>query len=149
MAQGLNDLSSALASRLRDLARLADRLDRLEAGTGRWLASQQPADWRVAATDITLRALRAAADPTNQALLAACARRGSLPASELGQAAGLGRLPLAERVNDLAQVGLLAWNIDTDQVQATAGGAALARLIDEIAAATARKLEEALPATTR
>ncbi len=43
MAQGLDDLSLALALRLRDLARLADRLDRLEAGTGGWLTSQGPA----------------------------------------------------------------------------------------------------------
>ncbi|MBF8282462.1 MAG: hypothetical protein HW378_1377 [Anaerolineales bacterium] len=40
MAQGLTDLSSALALRLRDIARLLDRLDRLESGTGEWLASQ-------------------------------------------------------------------------------------------------------------
>ncbi|MBI5713082.1 MAG: hypothetical protein HZC38_06615 [Chloroflexi bacterium] len=32
MAQGLTDLSSALAMRLRDIARLMDRLDRLESG---------------------------------------------------------------------------------------------------------------------
>jgi hypothetical protein len=143
VAQGLADLSSALALRLRDLARLADRLDRLESGTGRWLASQQTADWRAAAGDMTLRALRAAADPTNYTLLAFCSARVSVSTAELGQAAGLGRLPLTERVNDLAQVGLLARNIDTDQVQATAGGTALARLIDDIAEATTKRLDEA------
>ena len=43
MARGLADLSLALALRLRDLARMLDRLDRLESGTGAWLASQQHA----------------------------------------------------------------------------------------------------------
>jgi predicted transcriptional regulator len=144
VAQGLADLSLALARRLRDLARLADRLDRLESGTGAWLAAQQAADWRAAAADITLRALRAAADPANHAILTVCVRRASVPVSELGEAVGLGRLPLTERVNDLAQVGLLTRNIDTDHVQATAGGAALARLIGDIAEVTAKRLDEAI-----
>ena len=39
----IDDLSSALALRLRDLARMADRLDRLESGTGEWLTSQDEA----------------------------------------------------------------------------------------------------------
>ena len=41
MPQGLTDLSLALAlaMRLRDMARMLDRLDRLESGTGEWLSS--------------------------------------------------------------------------------------------------------------
>lgn len=144
MPQGLTDLSAALALRLRDLARMADRLDRLESGTGEWLASQDDAALRDAATDMTLRALRAAADPTNFAVLAFLAAHTSSPIAELERAAGLGRLALSERVNDLVQVGLAGRNIDTDHVQITAGGAALVRLIGEIGAATAQRLAEAL-----
>jgi len=40
MPQGLTDLFLALAMRLRDMARMLDRLDRLESGTGEWLAAQ-------------------------------------------------------------------------------------------------------------
>ncbi|MEK7278142.1 MAG: hypothetical protein AAB427_12395 [Chloroflexota bacterium] len=141
MAQGLTDLTSTLAMRLRDLARLADRLDRLESGTGQWLSSQNDGDWSAAATDISLRALRAAADPINFSILAFLSTQASVPFAELEKAAGLGRLALTERVNDLAQVGLAARNIDTDQVQGTAGGAALVGLINSISEATAKQLQ--------
>jgi hypothetical protein len=149
MPQGLTDLAAALALRLRDLARMADRLDRLESGSGNWLASQDEAALREAATDMTLRALRAAADPTNFAILKFLSAHTSAPIAELERAAGLGRLALSERVNDLVQVGLAGRNIDTDHVQITAGGAALVRLISDIGAATAQRLAEALQPLTR
>ena len=141
MAQGLTDLSATLAMRLRDLARLTDRLDRLESGTGGWLSSQKDGDWKSAATDITLRALRAAADPINFSILTFLSAQPSAPFAELEKAVGLGRLALTERVNDLVQVGLAARNIDTDQVQGTAGGAALVGLINSIGEATAKRLQ--------
>jgi DNA-binding HxlR family transcriptional regulator len=143
VAQGLEDLSLALALRLRDLARVADRLDRLESGTGAWLASQRDADWRAAAAEMTLRALRAAADPTNFAILTCLKSQASASMADLEKAVGLGRLPLTERLNDLVQVGLAARNVDTDHAQTTAGGAALVGLLTSIAEATAQKLEEA------
>jgi hypothetical protein len=149
MAQGLNDLSFALAMRLRDLARVLDRLDRLEAGTGGWLAAQDESALRDAATDMTLRALRAAADPVNFLILKFLSAHTSAPIVELEKATGLGRLALTERVNDLVQVGLAGRNIDTDHVQGTAGGAALVGLITSIGEATAKRLAEALQPTTR
>ena len=149
MAQGLDQLSSALALRLRDLARVLDRLDRLESGTGEWLAAQGEGALREAAADMTLRALRAAADPANFALLAFLSAHTSAPIAELEKATGLGRLALTERVNDLVQVGLAGRNIDTDQVQSTAAGAALVGLINSIGEATAKKLAEALQLVTR
>ena len=148
MSHNLDDLSSALALRLRDLARALDRLDRLESGTGVWLASQQDGDRTAAATEMTLRALRAAADPTNFALLAFLSRHTTAPMTELERASGLGRLALAERVSDLVQVGLAARNIDTDQVQEAAAGAALVEWINSIGQATANKLMEALQPVT-
>ena len=149
MAQGLTDLSSALALRLRDIARLLDRLDRLESGTGDWLASQGEGALREAATDMTLRALRAAADPTNFSILAFLSAHTSAPIAELETATGFGRLALAERVNDLVQVGLAGRNIDTDHVQGTAAGAALVGLIHNIGEATAKRLAEVLQPVTR
>ncbi len=149
MAQGLIELSTALAFRLRDIARTLDRLDRLESGTGEWLAAQDDAALAGAAREMALRALRAAADPTNFALLTFLAAHTSAPMGELEKASSLGRLALSERVNDLVQVGLAARNIDTDQVQGTAAGAALVGLIEGIGEATAKKLAEALQPTTR
>ena len=149
MAQGLAELSSALALRLRDLARLADRLDRLESGTGEWLTLQSDRDWRTAATDITLRVLRTAADPMNFAILSFLSAHSSAPMAELENAVGIGRLALSERVNDLIQVGLAARHIDTDHIQGTAAGVALVNLVNSISETTAARLEEALRPVSR
>jgi len=149
MAQGLTDLSLALAMRLRDIARMLDRLDRLESGTGEWLAAQGEGALREAATDMTLRALRAAADPTNFAILTFLSAHTSAPMAELEKSTGLGRLALNERVNDLVQVGLAGRNVDTDHVQGTAAGAALVGLVNNIGEATAKKLAEAVQPVTR
>ena len=149
MAQGLTELSTALALRLRDIARMLDRLDRLESGTGEWLATQGEGALREAATDATLRALRAAADATNFAILTFLSAHTSAPMAELEKSTGLGRLALNERVNDLVQVGLAGRNIDTDHVQGTAAGAALVGLIESISEATAKRLAEVLQPVTR
>ena len=141
MAQGLSELSVSLALRLRDLARLLDRLDQLESGTGEWLTTRTAADMQDAALDMTLRALRVAADPTNFSILVYLAANSTATLAALEDASGLKRLSLTERLNDLIQVGLAARNIDTDQIQLTAGGAALAALIESIGAATAKELE--------
>lgn len=149
MAQGLTDLSLALALRLRDLARMLDRLDRLESGTGEWLALQGDSQLKEAATDLTLRALRLVADPANFAVLTWLATHPTAPMSALEHATGLGRLPLTERLNDLTQVGLAGRRMDTDQVQISAGGAALVGLINSVSEATAKKLAEALQPLTK
>jgi hypothetical protein len=144
MSHDLDDVSTVLALRLRDLARALDRLDRLESGTGEWLAAQTDGDFSAAAYEMTLRALRVAADPTNFAILAFLSRHTTTPMAELEGAAGLGRLALAERVSDLVQVGLAARNIDTDQVQGTAAGAVLVGWINRISEDTANKLASVL-----
>lgn len=149
MAQGLTDLSTALALRLRDIARMLDRLDRLESGTGEWLTLQGESQLKEAATDMTLRALRLVADPANFAVLTLLETHTTAPMSVLEQATGLGRLPLTERLNDLTQVGLAGRSIDTDQVQISAGGAALVGLINSVSEATAKKLAEVLQPMTK
>ncbi|HKZ83661.1 MAG TPA: hypothetical protein VJ793_08395 [Anaerolineae bacterium] len=149
MSTGPNDLALALALRLRDIARMLDRLDRLESGTGEWLLSQGEGALAEAAREMTLRAFRIAADPANFVILAFLSTRTAAPIAELEKASGLGRLALSERVNDLVQVGLAGRNIDTDQVQGTAAGAALVGLIEGVRQATAKKLAEALQRVTR
>lgn len=149
MARGLSELSLALALRLRDLARMLDRLDRLESGTGAWLASQRPEDFSAAAQEMTLRALRVASDSTNFSLLRRLSEAATFSTVELEREAGLGRLALRERLNDLVQVGLISVNIDTDQVQVTQAGVALTQLFASISQAAAERLAEALQPVTR
>src|SRR3972149_8671729 len=149
MSSGPNDLALPLALRLRDIPRLLDRLDRLESGTGEWLLSQGEGALAEAAREMTLRCFRIAADPANFVILAFLSTRPAAPIAELEKASGLGRLALSERVNDLVQVGLAGRNIDTDQVQGTAAGAALVGLINSIGEATAKKLAEVLQPVTR
>ena len=140
----LDDLSSVLALRLRDIARMLDRLDRLESGTGKWLAAQDDAALKEAAREMTLRALRVAADPINFAILNHLAVHSSVPLADLETAARLSRLALSERVSDLVQVGLAGRNIDTNHVQVTPASAALAAWINNIGEATTKKLAEAM-----
>jgi hypothetical protein len=149
VASGLKTLSNALALRLRSLARAADRLDRLESGSGAWLSSLTPAEIDAAAGEMTLRALRTAADPFNYRVLRCLADQPTLSMPALESGSGLDRLSLGERVNDLIQVGLASREIDTDSVQITDAGRALAGLLGDIQRETAERLAEYLiPVTT-
>jgi len=130
-------VAAGLASRLRALVVALDRLDRLESGSGTWLAGFADSELRGAATELSLRALRTIADPANFAVLQALASDDSQPLSHVIDTTGLGRLALSERLNDLVQVGLASRLIDTDHAQITGAGASLIRLIDALIAEVA------------
>jgi hypothetical protein len=130
-------IAAGLASRLRALVAALDRLDRLESGSGAWLAGFADTELLEAATELSLRALRTVADPSNFAVLQALAGDDSQPLSHLIDATGLGRLSLSERLNDLVQVGLATRLIDTDRAQITGAGASMMRLIDALIAEVA------------
>lgn len=132
LENNLHHLAGGLAARLRSLVSVIDRLDRLESGSGNWLADFTGDELPAAATEITLRALRTAADPVNFAILEQLAAEDSRAIAQLVAATGLGRLVLSERLNDLVQVGLAARLIDTDHAQITGAGASITRLIREI-----------------
>lgn len=149
MAKGLNTLAHTLALRLRDIARALDRLDRLEMGSGKWLAEQTVQEVEAAALQMTLRALRAAADPQNFALLEMLASRPAYAMRDLQQDVALDRLTLNERLNDMIQVGFVLREIDTDHVQITGAGNALVELFRSIQSETAQSLTEALAPVTR
>ena len=125
-------VAAGLASRLRALVAALDRLDRLESGSGIWLAGFAETELHGAATELSLRALRTVADPANFAVLQALAGDESQPLSHLIDSTGLGRLALSERLNDLVQVGLATRLIDTDHAQITQAGASLIGLIDAL-----------------
>lgn len=127
-------IAGGLAGRLRSLVMALDRLDRLESGSGTWLAKFKTEELPEAATELTLRALRASTDPTNFAILKALATEDSRSLVQLIDTTGLGRLNLAERLNDLVQVGLAVRLIETDHAQLTAAGASLVRLVEALVA---------------
>lgn len=127
------NIAAGLASRLRSLVIALDRLDRLESGSGTWLANFEAEELPAAATELTLRALRTIADPTNFIILKTLAAEDSYSLDHLIELTGLGRLALSERLNDLVQVGLATRLIDTDHAQITAAGASAVRLVETLA----------------
>ena len=138
-------LSQTLARRLRDISRVLDRLDRLEAGSGSWLAQQNESDLQNAAQEMTLRAVRQAADSHNFALLKLLhTDRITYPVGELQNASGLDRMTLSERLNDLVQVGLVVREIDTDHVQITDAGRSLTGWLSNIQQTVTHALTEQL-----
>ncbi|MEW5958154.1 MAG: hypothetical protein AB1801_10545 [Chloroflexota bacterium] len=134
-------IAGGLAGRLRSLVMALDRLDRLESGSGAWLAQFKTEELPEAATELTLRALRAGADPANFAILKALAAADSCSLVQLIDTTGLGRLSLSERLNDLVQVGLAVRLIETDQAQLTAAGASLVRLVEALVAEVAHQVD--------
>ncbi|MFQ5922074.1 MAG: hypothetical protein ACE5M4_04455 [Anaerolineales bacterium] len=126
-------IASGLSDRLRALTMALDRLDRLESGSGEWLSKFREDELSEAAGELTLRMLRAAADPTNFKVLAALANPDSVSLDRLIEATGVLRLALSERLNDLVQVGLVSRNIDTDHAQITLAGKSIVQLIRRIA----------------
>jgi len=130
-------VAAGLTSRLSALVAALDRLDRLESGSGTWLAGFVDSELPGAATELSLRALRTVADPGNFALLQALASDASQPLSHVIDTTGMGRLVLSERLNDLVQVGLASRLIDTDHAQITGAGASFIRLIDALIAEVA------------
>lgn len=131
-----------LAGRLRSLSMALDRLDRLESGSGTWLAKFKAEELPEAATELILRALRTSADPTNFAILQALAAEDSRSLTQLIDLTRLGRLSLSERLNDLVQVGLVIRLIDTDYAQITAAGASLVRLVEALSVELAQQYEK-------
>lgn len=149
MAGGQDVLAYTLASRLRDIARLLDRLDRLEAGTGDWLETQSEADRDAASLEMVLRAFRSAADPANFNILRHLVEQTSIPMSRLQGMVSMDRFSLNERLSDLIQVGLAVREIDTDHAQITDAGSAMARLLLDVQHQTSKRLAEVLaPKTT-
>jgi DNA-binding HxlR family transcriptional regulator len=130
--RNLGNIAEGVAGRLRSLVVVLDRLDRLESGSGEWLAGFAEGELPEAAAAMTLRALQTAADPANFAILKALSAGESSKIGDLMEETGYGRLPLTERLNDLVQVGMASRLIDTDHAQITAAGAAMSALIEQL-----------------
>jgi DNA-binding HxlR family transcriptional regulator len=133
------NIAGGLAGRLRSLVAVQDRLDRLESGSGTWLATFEAEELPEMATELTLRALRTVANPTNFTVLKALATGDSRSLDQLMALTGCGRLVLSEQLNDLIQVGLAMRLIDTDHAQITAAGAGIIRLVETLSAEVAQQ----------
>jgi hypothetical protein len=140
----LSALAQTLAYRLRDISRVLDRLDRLEAGSGSWLNEQDDESLAASASGMTLRALRVAADSHNFLILSRLAKNDTSPVAQVQAAVHLDRMTLSERLNDMVQVGLIIREIDTDHVQISDAGKIVVALISQIQEETAQSLRALL-----
>ncbi len=128
----LTQIAAGLASRLRSLALVIDRLDRLESGSGAWLSRFNDEELAESASAMTLRALNMVSDSANFAILQALSASESQRMGDMIELTGYGRLQLSERLNDLVQVGLAMRLIDTDHAQITPAGASMLHLVTQI-----------------
>ncbi len=142
MEDSIDQIAAGVAGRLRLLTISIDRLDRLESGSGEWLSRFADEELPEAAQELTLRALRVAADPINFALLRTLSAAETLSLGQIMEAVGLGRLALTERLNDLIQVGLASRNIDTDHAQISRAGLALTRWLEELISSVSQNYAE-------
>ncbi|MDZ7268507.1 MAG: hypothetical protein ONB48_12295 [candidate division KSB1 bacterium] len=87
----------------------------------RWLQTlaDSPDEVKAIAGDLVLRALRAALEPTNLAILVKLREQPVVSLGDLMQATQVNRLSLGERINDLIQSGLAMKEVQTGQVQGT------------------------------
>lgn len=129
----IKNIADGLSGRLRSLVMAQDRLDRLESGSGQWRSGFVSDELDESAEFLTLRVMHTASDPLNLTILQSLATADSLPIPSLMTKAGVGRLVLSERLNDLVQVGLVIRLIDTDHAQITAAGAGIVDLVNQIA----------------
>jgi hypothetical protein len=142
----LSEFSTAIAEdiyqRFRLLAMVIDRTDSFvgmtpaggaienladEQASSRWLhaLANNHDEVRTIAGDLVLRALRAALEPTNFAILLKLREQLAVALPDLMQATQLNRLSLSERVNDLIQAGLAVKDVQTGQVQGTKAAEAI------------------------
>lgn len=139
----LDAVAAGLRARIRDLRAALERLDsfafapRADGADGAGSADEPAGTPESVAREFVLRALRALADPVNHRLLS---RMGTDGASigELETAVSLPRLAVWERLSDLLQVGLAERSLEAGRAALTPAGAALVRLVDDLAAATAK-----------
>lgn len=134
-------IAVGIAGRMRALVLTLDRLDRLEAGTGKWLEEFNKNELDQAATDMSLRALQASTKPKNYAILKKLSMQPSFSMKELTDTLKQDRLGMSERLNDLIQVGLVTREIDTDQAQITPSGTDMVRMISDLSSQAASQYQ--------
>ncbi len=139
----LNLLAEGLWARLRDILMAQSRWDGFvhdpEGGSAQPLPPPDESE-RLAA-EMTLRALRVGVDPVNHAILRRLAQQDEVALVALMEQTGLSRVALIETINDLSQVGLASYEVETRKVRATAGATGLLGLLDEVRDRLARRIQ--------
>jgi len=139
-------LAEGLAARLRDILMTQRRWDGFvhdpEGGGPQLLPPPDETD-RLA-EEMILRALRVATDPINSAILRRLAREDRVALTSLMEQTGLSRIALLETINDLSQVGLASYAVDTREVGATSAAIGFAGLLDAVREQLARIMGERL-----
>lgn len=135
MDQEVDDaILAGLVERVRGLLLGLDRRDRLETAgefVG-WLQQQTREQLDDIARGMLLRALRCAGDPVNYRILEQLDVLDAVTSADLMPATGLGRVELSERLNDLAQVGLISRDMIDDQVRGTSLAVGVRALVERI-----------------
>jgi len=132
-----------VSAMLRHLVAVLDREDRLESGSGEWLAGfrADAAASRAAVQQSVLRALHLASDPVNFEIMDAIADAGNPHrVHDLCEMTGLPELSLAERVSDLVSAGLATKVPGANQVTGTQATQMLVRLVRDAVDAGVRDL---------
>ena len=143
MKDEMDQLAEGLWMRLRDILMAQSRWDCFvhdpEGEKSQPLPPPEESE-RLAA-DMVLRALRVGIDPINHAILRRLTQENEVALTSLIEQTGLSRIALMETINDLSQVGLASYAVETRQVHATAGAIGLLGLLDEVRARLARMIE--------
>jgi hypothetical protein len=129
-------LGKALGARLAEVRAAMSRYDAFayqpdEASRG---GAESARDSQAAARHFILVALAAAADPVSYTLLHRLAG-GDATLAELGDAAGLPRLAVWERLATLVAAGLAGRSLEADTAGLTPAGAALVALVEQATSA--------------
>ena len=137
---------AGLVDRVRSLLLALDRRDRLETAgefVG-WLQQQTREQLDDIAREMLLRALRCAGDPVNYRILQRLDGLDAVDAADLLRDTDLGRVALSERLNDLAQVGLISRDTVDDQVRGTSLAAGVRAVVERIALESGGRLFDSL-----
>ncbi|MDZ7404356.1 MAG: ArsR family transcriptional regulator [candidate division KSB1 bacterium] len=113
----------------------------------RWLQTlaNSPEEVKAIAGDLVLRALRAALEPTNLAILMKLREQPVVSFGDLMQATQVNRLSLSERINDLIQAGLAVKEVQTGQVQGTKAAEAIVDFIQRVQAKLSDLIAQRFP----
>ena len=133
---------AGLIERVRSLLLGLDRRDRLE-NAGEfvgWLQRQTREQLDDIARGMLLRVLRCAGDPVNYRILERLDVLNAVNAADLMPETGLDRVALSERLNDLAQVGLISRDMVDGQVRGTSLAVGVRALVEGIAVQAGGKL---------
>ena len=142
---------TGLVERVHGLLLGLDRRDRLETANEfvGWLQRQTREQLDNIARGMLLRVLRCAGDPVNYRILERLDLVNAVNAADLMPKTGLDRVAVSERLNDLAQVGLVSHDLVNGQVRGTSLAVGVLALVERIAVQAGGNLLDGLSKTRR